>query len=44
MHEPNWQSVLLLKQNIWPKLSQLLPKAELHIYGSYVSQKATQFT
>lgn len=42
MHEPNWQSVLLLKQNIWPKLSLLLPKAELHIYGSYVSQKATQ--
>ncbi|WP_375239325.1 glycosyltransferase [Aurantibacter sp.] len=42
MHEPNWQSVLLLKQQIWPKLSQLLPQAELHIYGSYVSQKATQ--
>jgi glycosyltransferase involved in cell wall biosynthesis len=42
MHEPNWQSVLFLKQQIWPKLSQLLPQAELHIYGSYVSQKATQ--
>ena len=42
MHEPNWQSVLLLKQKIWPKLSQLLPEVELHIYGSYVSQKATQ--
>ncbi len=42
MHEPNWQSVLFLKQQVWPKLSQLLPKVELHIYGSYVSQKAMQ--
>jgi hypothetical protein len=41
-HEPNWQSVLLLKQTIWPKIRQQLPDAQLHIYGAYVSQKATQ--
>ena len=42
MHEPNWQAVLKLKNNIWPKLRRLLPHVQLHIYGSYVSQKATQ--
>lgn len=42
MHEPNWQSVLLLKQKIWPKIKKKVPGAELHIYGSYVSQKAMQ--
>ena len=42
MHEPNWQAVLKLKNEIWPILKQQLPKVELHIYGSYVPQKATQ--
>ena len=42
MHEPNWQAVLKLKNEIWPKLRQKLPHTELHIYGSYVPQKATQ--
>lgn len=42
MHEPNWQSVLILKHQIWPKLSKELPNVELHIYGSYVSPKASQ--
>lgn len=42
LHEPNWQAVLLLKHKIWPKIRLQLPDAELHIYGAYVSQKATQ--
>jgi hypothetical protein len=33
---------LYLKQTIWPLVRQQLPKAELHIYGSYESQKITQ--
>lgn len=42
LHEPNWDSVQYLKQNIWPLVRKQLPKAELHIYGSYPSQKVFQ--
>lgn len=38
-HEPNWNAVLYLKQNIWPLIRKKLPEAELHIYGAYPSQK-----
>ena len=41
-HEPNWDAVLFLKQNIWPLIRKQLPKAELHIYGAYPPPKATQ--
>jgi len=41
-HEPNWDAVLWLKQEIWPLIRQQLPRAELHIYGAYPSKKATQ--
>jgi glycosyltransferase involved in cell wall biosynthesis len=41
-HEPNWDSVLFLKQSIWPLIRKQLPKAELHIYGAYPPPKATQ--
>ena len=41
-HPPNWDSVLWLKQTIWPAIRQHLPKAELHIYGAYPPPKATQ--
>lgn len=39
LHEPNWNSVLFLKEEIWPLIRKKLPKAELHIYGAYPSQK-----
>lgn len=39
MHEPNWNAVLYLKQEIWPLIRKELPLAELHVYGSYSSQK-----
>lgn len=42
MHEPNWQTVLKLKKEIWPILSKKLPKAELHIFGAYPNPKALQ--
>lgn len=42
MHPPNYDAVLFLKQTIWTKIRQQLPNAELHIYGAYVSQKASQ--
>lgn len=39
LHEPNWDAVLFLKQEIWPLIRKELPKAELHVYGAYPSQK-----
>ncbi|WP_299611088.1 glycosyltransferase [uncultured Aquimarina sp.] len=41
-HEPNWNSVLYLKETIWPLIKKKLPTAELHIYGAYPPPKATQ--
>ena len=41
-HEPNWDSVLQLKNKIWPAISARLKDAELHIYGSYPPKKAQQ--
>lgn len=39
IHEPNWQTVLHLKKNIWPKIKSKLPQTRLNIYGAYSSQK-----
>lgn len=39
LHQPNWNSVLYLKESIWPSIRKALPTAELHIYGAYPSQK-----
>lgn len=42
LHEPNWQTVLYLKQHIWPVLSMQIPTASLKIYGAYPPQKALE--
>lgn len=42
LHEPNWNAVLFLKEEIWPLIRKQLPETELHIYGAYPSQKAMQ--
>jgi len=44
MHEPNWDAVRFLKNDIWPKIRQKLPITELHIYGAYPSDKVFQLT
>lgn len=41
LHEPNWQTVLQLKKH-WKSIKKALPEAEMHIYGSYVTEKAKQ--
>ncbi len=41
-HEPNWDSVLWLKHQLWPMIRAQLSHAELHIYGAYPPPKATQ--
>ncbi len=40
LHEPNMQTVVALKEKIWPILKNKLPGVQLHIYGAYPSQKA----
>ncbi len=42
IHEPNWKTVKILKQDIWPCIRRELPQAELHIYGAYTPPKALQ--
>lgn len=41
-HPPNMDAVAYLKEEIWPRISEQLPQAELHIYGSYLTQQAEQ--
>lgn len=38
-HEPNWDAVLYLKKDVWPRIRKKLPKAKLNIYGAYPSEK-----
>ncbi|KJD33277.1 glycosyltransferase [Tamlana sedimentorum] len=42
LHEPNYNGALYLKESIWPLIKKELPKAEMHIYGAYASQKVNQ--
>jgi len=42
LHKPNVDGLLHLKQNIWPLIRTKLPKAEIHIYGAYVTEQAKQ--
>ncbi|MCO4814882.1 MAG: glycosyltransferase family 4 protein [Flavobacteriales bacterium] len=38
-HEPNWDALLMLKKEVWPRIRKRLPKAKLNIYGAYSNQK-----
>lgn len=40
-HEPNWDSVLWMKQTIWPLIRRHLPGAELRVHGAYPPARAT---
>lgn len=42
LHAPNYDAVLFLKQNIWPLIKHKLPKAQIHVYGAYISEKVNQ--
>ncbi|WP_435416408.1 glycosyltransferase [Polaribacter aestuariivivens] len=41
-HKPNVDAVLTLKNKVWKEVRKQLPKAELHIYGAYVTQQIEQ--
>lgn len=42
VHEPNWRTVELLKQKVWPAIRKRLPGTEIHIYGAYPTEKVFQ--
>jgi glycosyltransferase involved in cell wall biosynthesis len=42
MHQPNWQSLLVLKKEIWPIIRKLKPNAEVNVYGAYCTEKVFQ--
>jgi glycosyltransferase involved in cell wall biosynthesis len=42
MHEPNWDCVRHLKNEVWPSIRKKLPHSELHIYGAYPTDKVFQ--
>ena len=42
LHQPNVDSILYLKKEIWPRIRTQIPKAALHIYGNYAPQQITQ--
>lgn len=41
-HKPNVDAVLTLKKEVWGAIRKILPKAELHIYGAYVTPQIQQ--
>nr|WP_297783882.1 glycosyltransferase [uncultured Allomuricauda sp.] len=41
-HAPNVDAVKVLKHEIWPRIRQQLPNAEIHIYGAYLPQQVTE--
>ncbi len=42
LHAPNRDMVLYLKKEVWPILRKKLPKAEMHVYGSYAKDHNLQ--
>ncbi len=40
-HPPNLDSVLYMKNEVWPLIREQLPDVELHLYGAYPSGKVT---
>lgn len=41
-HQPNWDAVLQLKNELWPAISQQIPQAKMLIFGAYMPPKAEQ--
>ena len=42
LHEPNWDALRHLSEDIWPLIRKLLPEAILNVYGAYPTQKVMQ--
>lgn len=42
LHDPNWDAVQFAVKEVWPLVQKALPKAQLHLYGSYAAHKHQQ--
>ena len=42
LHAPNRDLVMYLKKEVWPILRKKIPKAEMHVYGSYAKEHSLQ--
>lgn len=42
LHEPNWDAVRYLRNEVWDQIRERLPAAKLNIYGAYTSPKVQQ--
>lgn len=42
IHEPNWETVLRIKNEVWPLIRIKLPRGKMHVYGAYPSEKVFQ--
>jgi glycosyltransferase involved in cell wall biosynthesis len=42
LHDPNWHTLQVLKNQIWPSLRKKIPGVTLDIFGAYPSQKVLQ--
>ena len=43
LHAPNLDAALILKKQIWKRIREKLPEAELHVYGAYPTQQVLEF-
>ncbi|MFN0728160.1 glycosyltransferase [Polaribacter gochangensis] len=41
-HKPNVDAVITLKKYIWGAIRKAIPKAEVHIYGAYITEQIQQ--
>lgn len=44
LHEPNTDSILYFKKEIWPLIRKQLPNVKMHVYGAYCKPKHEQWT
>lgn len=44
LHAPNKDSVLYLRDHIWPLIHQRLPKAKMLVYGAYADEPVLQWS
>jgi len=42
-HPPNVDSVIHLAEEVWPRISEELPDAKLHVYGAYPTREVMKY-
>lgn len=44
LHPPNLDAILVLKTQIWNRIRNKIPFAEIHLYGAYPTQQVFEYT